>query len=387
MESEGLFRKRVKDLTFSASYRIVPSIKKTLCNRRQVNRLGSFRRNYVKSMIVIMLPSATEKDIQDVVHKIEEMGYQAHKIKGEERTVIAAVGDKRGKPSLQVIEQMHRVESVVPILKEYKLASREVKPEPTIIDVQGVKFGGKKIQVIAGPCSVEGKDQVIGIARDVKRSGATVLRGGAFKPRTSPYTFQGMAEEGLKLLDEARKATGLPIVTEVMDSKDVELIDRYSDILQIGTRNAQNFSLLKEVGQCRKPVLLKRGLAMTIKEYLMAAEYILANGNQQVILCERGIRTFENATRNTLDLSAIPVLKEQTHLPVIVDPSHGTGYWQYVNPMAKAAVAAGADGLMIEVHNCPEEALSDGPQSLKPKKFDALMKELRLFAQAAGREL
>jgi 3-deoxy-7-phosphoheptulonate synthase len=276
---------------------------------------------------------------------------------------------------------------VVPILKEYKLASRDVRPEPSIIEVNGVKFGGKKIPVIAGPCSVEGKDQVVGIAREVKRSGASLLRGGAFKPRTSPYTFQGMAEEGLKLLDEARKVTGLSIVTEVMDSKDVELVERYSDIVQIGTRNAQNFSLLKEVGQCKKPVLLKRGLSMTVKEFLMAAEYILSHGNKNVILCERGIRTFENATRNTLDLSAIPVLKEQTHLPVIVDPSHGTGYWQYVSPMAKAAVAAGADGLMIEVHNCPEEALSDGPQSLKPKKFDILMTELRPFAEAAGREL
>jgi len=277
--------------------------------------------------------------------------------------------------------------SVMPILKPYKLCSREVKSEDTVIDVKGVKIGRGHMVVMAGPCSVEGKDQLMETAKAVKAAGATILRGGAFKPRTSPYSFQGMEEEGLKLLKDVSEATGLPIVTEVMNPRDAELIHRYTDIMQIGARNVQNFSLLREVGKMEKPILLKRGLATTIEEWLMSSEYILSEGNNKVILCERGIRTFENATRNTLDLSAIPVVKEKSHLLIIIDPSHGVGYWQYVDSMSKAAVAAGADGLMIEVHWKPEEAFSDGPQSLKPHKFAKLMEELRPIAKAVGRSI
>lgn len=275
----------------------------------------------------------------------------------------------------------------MPILKPYKLCSREVKSEDTVIDVKGVKIGRGHMVVMAGPCSVEGKDQLMETAKAVKAAGATILRGGAFKPRTSPYSFQGMEEEGLKLLKDVSEATGLPIVTEVMNPRDAELIHRYTDIMQIGARNVQNFSLLREVGKMEKPILLKRGLATTIEEWLMSSEYILSEGNNKVILCERGIRTFENATRNTLDLSAIPVVKEKSHLLIIIDPSHGVGYWQYVDSMSKAAVAAGADGLMIEVHWKPEEAFSDGPQSLKPHKFAKLMEELRPIAKAVGRSI
>jgi 3-deoxy-7-phosphoheptulonate synthase len=275
---------------------------------------------------------------------------------------------------------------VVPILQPYKLASKEVKREASVIRISDtVSIGGPEIIVMAGPCSVESEEQIIATAHDVKAAGAQVLRGGAFKPRTSPYSFQGMEEEGLKLLAKASKETGLPVVTEVINPETVELVAEYSDILQIGARNAQNFALLKKVGQIRKPVLLKRGMSMTIQEFLMSAEYILAEGNQSVILCERGIRTFETATRNTLDLSAIPVLKGKTHLPVIADPSHGTGNYHYVAPMALAAVAAGADGLMIEVHPDPERASSDGPQSLKPTKFAALMAKIRQVAEAVDR--
>jgi 3-deoxy-7-phosphoheptulonate synthase len=283
---------------------------------------------------------------------------------------------------------MSGVEAVVPILKPYKLASREISPTSSVIELApGVVIGGQKLVVMAGPCSVESEDQLLETARAVKAAGATVLRGGAFKPRTSPYAFQGLEEEGLKLLDLARQATGLPIITEVVNPRDVELVARYADILQVGARNIQNFPLLKLLGQQEKPVLLKRGMATTIQEFLMSAEYIMSEGNQSVILCERGIRTFETATRNTLDLSAIPVLKERTHLPVVADPSHGTGNYHYVAAMAYAAVAAGADGLMIEVHSDPEHASSDGPQSLKPKKFAKLMEKLKLFAAVADRTL
>ncbi|MBI3092584.1 MAG: 3-deoxy-7-phosphoheptulonate synthase [Candidatus Tectomicrobia bacterium] len=338
-------------------------------------------------MIIVMSPRATAAQLQHVIERIEALGYHAHVIHGSERNVVGAVGDERGKFQLQSLESLPGVDSVVPILKPYKLASKEVKAEKSIITVGHVKIGGPRLVVMAGPCSVESREQVMETAEVVKRAGAQILRGGAYKPRTSPYSFQGMEEEGLKLLAEAREATGLPIITEVMNPREIEIIERYTDIIQIGARNVQNFSLLKEVGQCRKPIFLKRGMSTTISEFLLSAEYILSQGNRDVILCERGIRTFETATRNTLDLSAIPVLQGETHLPVVVDPSHATGHWRLVPPMAKAAVAAGADGLMIEVHPHPEEALSDGPQALKPERFIHLMEELRRFAEVAGRTL
>ncbi len=337
-------------------------------------------------MIIVMKAGAVKRDKEEVLKRIKELGYKPHVIHGTTRDVIGAVGDERGKLILQTIESMHGVESVVPILQPYKLASKEVKREASVIRISDtVSIGGPEIIVMAGPCSVESEEQIISTAKGVKAAGAQVLRGGAFKPRTSPYSFQGMEEDGLKLLAKARGETGLPVVTEVINPETVELVAEYSDILQIGARNAQNFALLKKVGQIRKPVLLKRGMSMTIQEFLMSAEYILAEGNQSVILCERGIRTFETATRNTLDLSAIPVLKGKTHLPVIADPSHGTGNYHYVAPMALAAVAAGADGLIIEVHPDPEHASSDGPQSLKPTKFTALMTRIRQVAAAVDR--
>jgi 3-deoxy-7-phosphoheptulonate synthase len=279
------------------------------------------------------------------------------------------------------------VEKVMPVLKPYKLVSREFKPEPSVINVNGVKIGGKALCVMAGPCSVENREMLEETAKLVKQAGAQILRGGAFKPRTSPYSFQGLGEEGLKILRDVGKATGLSIVTELLDSRDVELVERYADIIQIGARNMQNFELLKEVGQSQRPVLLKRGLSATITEFLLAAEYIVSQGNFNVILCERGIRTFETATRFTLDLNAVPVIKRLSHLPIIVDPSHGTGSWEYVAPMSKAAIACGADGLMIEVHPKPEVALSDGPQSLLPKNFTQLIKDVRKIAHAIDRTL
>jgi len=339
-------------------------------------------------MIIVMKAGATKRERDEVIRKIKEFGYKPHIIHGATRDVIGAVGDERGKVVLQSIEFMQGVESVVPILKPYKLASREVKKETSIVQIsEKVAIGDKDIVVIAGPCAVESQEQIIEVAVAVKKAGAKVLRGGAFKPRTSPYAFQGMKEEGLKLLADAREKTGLPIITEVVNPETAELVAEYADILQIGTRNAQNFELLKKLGQLKKPILLKRGMSMTIQELLMSAEYIMSEGNQSVILCERGIRTFETATRNTLDLSAIPVLKQKTHLPVVVDPSHATGNYLYVAPMAFAAVAAGADGLIIEVHPDPEHALSDGPQSLIPKKFTLMMEKLRLYAEVADRSL
>ncbi len=339
-------------------------------------------------MIVVMKAGATKKERDEVLKRIRELGYKPHVIHGETRDVIGAVGDERGKSVLQSLESMHGVESVVPILQPYKLASKEVKKEASIVRVSDtVRIGGPEIVVMAGPCSVEGETQIIETAHAVKAAGAHVLRGGAFKPRTSPYSFQGLEEEGLKLLAKARTETGLPFVTEVINPETADLVAEYADILQIGARNSQNFALLKKVGQLGKPVLLKRGMAMTIQEFLMSAEYIMSEGNHNVILCERGIRTFETATRNTLDLSAIPVLKEKTHLPVVIDPSHGTGNYLYVAPMACAAVAGGADGLIIEVHPDPERAASDGPQSLKPAKFAAMMGQLRQIAAAVNRTL
>ena len=336
-------------------------------------------------MIIVMKSSAPPEEIDSVEHRVRKLEYVPHKIVGVERTIIGAVGDERGKERLHALESMPGVESVSPILKPYKLASREVRPENSVIDCSGHPVGGKALMMVAGPCSVESKEQICSTAQQVKSAGANFMRGGAYKPRTSPYSFQGLAEEGLKLLAEARKDSGLPIVTEVMNPREVDLVADYADIMQVGARNVQNFSLLKELGQLRKPILLKRGLMTTVKEFLMSAEYILSEGNSNVILCERGIRTFETATRNTLDLSCIPVLKNETHLPVIVDPSHGTGLWEFVAPMSRAAIAVGADGLMIEVHPDPENAYSDGPQSLKPSKYTQLLKELKPFAKLMGR--
>ncbi|MCD6139158.1 MAG: 3-deoxy-7-phosphoheptulonate synthase [Deltaproteobacteria bacterium] len=337
-------------------------------------------------MIIVMKKGAEQKEIDDVTRWIESVGYRAHLSKGVERTIIGAVGDERGKVFLKSAEMMPGVEKVVPILQPYKLASRESRDGDTIINVGNVAIGGPKFVVIAGPCAVETEEQLMESAYVVKKAGASMLRGGAFKPRTSPYSFQGLGEEGLKILARAREKTGLPVVTEVMSASDVELVESYVDVLQVGARNTQNFALLKGVGHSKKPVLLKRGMMTTIEELLMSAEYILASGNDRVMLCERGIRSFETATRNTLDLSAVPVLKEKTHLPVIVDPSHAVGQWRLVPPMAKAAVAAGADGLMIEVHPDPRHALSDGPQSLKPEKFYRLMDEIEEIASVVRKE-
>jgi 3-deoxy-7-phosphoheptulonate synthase len=339
-------------------------------------------------MIVVMKNEATKEEIDKVKSLIRELGYKPHPIEGILRTVIGVVGDDRGKPHhAEVLRQYNGVDKVVPIEQPYKLASKEVQGSTSPVKVAGTIVGDKNITVIAGPCSVENEEQLMAIAKSVKASGATMLRGGAFKPRTSPYSFQGLGKEGLKLLAAAREETGLPIVTELMDPDDIELLEEYADVLQIGARNSQNYALLKLVGKSKKAVLLKRGMSTTINEFLMCAEYILSEGNPNVMLCERGIRTFETATRNTFDLNAIPVLKEKTHLPVFADPSHGTGYWQYVTPMTLAAIAAGADGLAIEVHNNPEIAVSDGGQSLKPEKFEDLMKKAAPVAAAVGRTI
>ena len=338
-------------------------------------------------MIIILKSGIGDAEIDDVCRRVIEMGYAPHIIRGEFKTIVAAVGEERGRPDLRLLEAVETVESVMPVQQPFKLASREVRQEPSEVLVNGVVIGGKTVVVMAGPCSVESEAQVLEVADRVKEAGARILRGGAFKPRTSPYAFQGLKEQGLKYLAEARKRTGLPVVTEVLETESVEMVAEYADILQIGARNIQNFTLLRRVGEMGKPVLLKRGMATSIQEFLLSAEYILAAGNPNVILCERGIRTFETATRFTLDLNAVPVLKKLSHLPVFVDPSHGTGHWDLVAPMAKGAVACGADGLIIEVHPKPEEALSDGPQSLKPAKFTQLMRELRPVAEAVGRSL
>jgi 3-deoxy-7-phosphoheptulonate synthase len=338
-------------------------------------------------MIIVLRSGSSDAEVDEVCRRITAMGYTPHTIRGELRTVIGAVGDDRGKERLRALESLEVVESVTPILQPFKLASREVRRENTIVQVGGATIGGRQVAVMAGPCSVESRAQVLEVAGKVKAAGAAVLRGGAFKPRTSPYSFQGLEEEGLKILDEARRETGLPVVTEVMEPDKVEMVAAHADILQIGARNVQNFSLLRRVAETRKPVLLKRGMSTSIQEWLLSAEYVLSGGNPQVILCERGIRTFETATRFTLDLNAVPVVKKLTHLPVVVDPSHGTGHWEYVEAMAMAGLAAGADGLIIEVHPRPEEALSDGPQSLKPERFAALMTRLRRLAEALDRDL
>jgi 3-deoxy-7-phosphoheptulonate synthase len=339
--------------------------------------------------IIVLKPGASEETLKHLVKKLESKGLSANISRGTERTIVGVIGDtsRVTEEEEDAIRAMGDVENVMRIIKPYKLASREFKADNTTINVKGATIGGKKIAVMAGPCSVENKMMIIRVAEEVRKAGATFIRGGAFKPRTSPYAFQGLGEEGLQYLAEAREKTGLPVVTELMDPRDLDAMVRYADVIQIGARNMQNFRLLLEVGSVKKPVLLKRGLSSTIKEWLMSAEYIMSKGNHEVILCERGIRTFETATRNTLDLSAVPVLKQLTHLPVVVDPSHGVGKRDLVAPMAKAAVAAGADGLMIEVHTNPEEAMSDGEQSLRPEEFSALMAELRPVAAAVGREI
>ncbi len=331
-------------------------------------------------MIVVMENNASQKEVENVIKKVKELGFEAHPDQGKKQIVVGVVGEGKREELLNSIGSFYGVEKVVEISKPYKLSGLEFKPEPSVVDIDGVKIGGGNFTIMAGPCAVESKEQLFEAAEQVKAGGAKILRGGAFKPRTSPYSFQGLKEDGLKMLAEARDRTGLKIVTEVMDTRDVELVEKYADVLQIGARNMQNYPLLKEVGQSNKAVLLKRAMTATYKELLMAAEYIMAGGNYNVILCERGIRTFVDQTRNTVDLSIIPVIRELSHLPVIIDPSHGTGRWKYVSPLAKAALAIGADGLMVEVHPNPENALCDGPQSLRPDKFKAMVEEMKRIA-------
>jgi 3-deoxy-7-phosphoheptulonate synthase len=337
-------------------------------------------------MIVVMKADATMSDISSVVKALEAMGYKPHPTRGADRTIIGVVDARQGADFSQ-IESVPGVEQVVPITKAYKMVSREFHPQNTIVNVNGVAVGGDRFVVMAGPCAVENRDQVMTAARAVRDGGASILRGGAFKPRTSPYSFQGLGEEGLRILLAAKRETGLPVVTEVISPDLVPLVSEYADMLQIGARNMQNYALLEACGKIRKPVLLKRGMMSTVEELLMAAEYILSNGNQQVILCERGIRTFENATRNTLDISAVPVIKRNSHLPIIVDPSHAAGHTDFVIPLALAAVAAGADGIIVEVHPCPETAWCDGVQSLSLDKFEEMMEKIRVLADAMGRSL
>ncbi len=337
--------------------------------------------------MIIVMASRKQEDVAFVVSKIEELGYDAHIIVGEKRTVIAAVGDERGKYRLQALEALPHVEQVFPILKPFKLAGREVKAESSIVECGPVKIGKGHFCVMAGPCAVESRDQIMEIAAAVKEAGANMLRGGAYKPRTSPYSFQGMEEEGLRLLKEAGARYGLPVVTEVVTIEQVSVVMDYADMFQIGARNMQNFGLLRAVGKTSMPVLLKRGMMSTINEFLMSAEYILSEGNPNVVMCERGIRTFETETRNTLDIQAVPVLKKYTHLPVIIDPSHASGHWDLVTPMARASVAAGADGIIVEVHPRPAEAVSDGQQSLRPDKFKKMMDEIAPLLNVMGMTL
>ncbi|MGD9506264.1 MAG: 3-deoxy-7-phosphoheptulonate synthase [Syntrophobacteraceae bacterium] len=337
-------------------------------------------------MIIVLKPGHEEEDLHRIVRRLEDLGLRTHVSKGEHRTIVGAIGDERTLQDVP-LESLPGVETVLPILKPYKLVSREFKPENTVINVGGHEIGGKKIQMVGGPCAVESREVLEEIAVELAPLGVHFLRGGAFKPRTSPYSFQGWGEKGLKYLADVRDRTGMLVVTELMDPRDTVLVCKYADIIQIGTRNMQNFRLLTEVGNIDKPVILKRGMSATINEFLMSAEYILAQGNEKVILCERGIRTFETETRNTLDISAIPLLKQLTHLPVVVDPSHAVGRVDLVPAVARAAVAAGADALLVEVHVRPEEAWSDGPQSLRPAAFASMLNELRRVAEAVDREL
>ena len=337
-------------------------------------------------MIIVMKPGVPAAEELKVKNLMEDKGFQIHESRGANFTLFGVVGDTAAFDMNQ-LRVYDCIDKVMRVQEPYKRANRMFHPEDSIVDVCGVQVGGKKITVMAGPCSVETREQIIGVARDVKQMGAAILRGGAFKPRTSPYSFQGLQESGLDLLKEAQAAAGLPIITEIMSADKIERFVEDVDVIQVGARNMQNFELLKELGKTSKPILLKRGLSATIEEWLMSAEYIMAGGNDNVILCERGIRTFENYTRNTLDLSAIPAVKKLSHLPVVVDPSHAAGMWWMVEPLAKAAVAVGADGLIIEVHNDPEHALCDGAQSLKPERFGRLMQDLQVIAGAVGREI
>ena len=337
-------------------------------------------------MLVVMRKDATTEQIRGVVEAIEARGFKAHPIPGAQRTAIGITGN-RGALEAPVFESLPGVLEVIPVSHAYKLVSREVKPEESVVDIGGVEVGGKALVVTAGPCAVESLEQTLIVARAVKRAGAHLLRGGAFKPRTSPYSFQGLGEEGLRILAAAREETGLPVVTEAVDVEGVDLVERYADAIQIGARNMQNFSLLKRAGKAKKPVILKRGMSATLEEFLMSAEYILAEGNYAVVLCERGVRTFSDFSRNTLDLAIVPAVKNLSHLPILVDPSHGTGRREKVAPLSRAAAAVGADGLMIEVHHDPNRALSDGPQSITPDMFETLMQDLRQIAPVIGRTL
>jgi 3-deoxy-7-phosphoheptulonate synthase len=336
-------------------------------------------------MIIVMQSRATEEDVHHVIRRIEELGLKAHLSRGTERTIIGVIGDERV-VRRENFALLPRVEDVIPILKPYKLASREFRPTDTVVEVAGVPIGGKQLTVIAGPCSVESEEQLMTTGLAVKAAGARLLRGGAYKPRTSPYSFQGLGEDGLKILAKVREATGLGIVTEVMESSEVDMVADYADLLQVGARNMHNTKLLRALSRLSKPILLKRNFSATLNEFLMSAEYLLAGGNDRVVLCERGIRTFVEYTRNTLDLNIVPAIKKLSHLPIIVDPSHGTGRHDLVIPMSLAAVAAGADGLIVEVHPNPSEALSDGEQSLTPDNFARLMQSLRGVASAVGRD-
>jgi len=337
-------------------------------------------------MLVVMRQGATPDEIAGVVYAIEARGFKAHPIPGALRTAIGITGN-RGAVDRPAFESMPGVLEVIPVTHAYKLVSREVKPEDSVVRVGGVAVGGGEFVIVAGPCAVESLDQMLTVARQVKAAGARLLRGGAFKPRTSPYSFQGLGEEGLRILASAREETGLPVVTEAIDAESVDLVERYADAIQIGARNMQNFSLLKRCGRAKKPVLLKRGLAATLEEFLMSAEYILAEGNYDVMLCERGVRTFSDFSRNTLDLAVVPAVKQISHLPILVDPSHGTGRRDKVVPMSRGAAAVGADGLIVEVHHDPDAALSDGPQSITPDAFGTLVSELRQITQVLGRTL
>ena len=337
-------------------------------------------------MIIVMRRGASAEEIEGVIERVERLGFKAHLSRGEERTIIGLIGDERSVVP-DALELWPGVEKVLPILRPFKLASRDFHPKDTVIRINGVDIGGKAIAVMAGPCAVESEEQIMATAREVQKAGVRILRGGAFKPRTSPYSFQGLGERGLELLGQVRRTLGMAVITEVVAPEDVPLVVRYADILQIGARNVQNYRLLDAVGEAGHPVLLKRGMSTTIEELLMSAEYILSHGNERVMLCERGIRTFETYTRNTLDINAVPVIKQLSHLPIIVDPSHGTGRWELVGAISKAGVAAGADGLLVEVHVDPEQAVSDGAQSLRPERFHALMGQLRRVAEAVDREL
>lgn len=339
-----------------------------------------------EKVIIVMKHGASQAQVEHVVSKIEELGYKSHLSHGEERTIIGVIGDDRPIDSGK-FEPIQGVEKILPVLKPFKIASREMHPLDSLVKIDGLTVGGNAIVIMAGPCSVEDRHQLLEAAHAVRESGATILRGGAFKPRTSPYSFQGLGERGLRLLAEARLETGLKVITEAMSPEQVPLVAKYADIIQLGARSMQNFELLRAAGEAGLPVLLKRGLMATIEEWLMAAEYLLSVGNERVILCERGIRSFEHYTRNTTDINAIPVVKQLSHLPVVLDPSHSTGKWEYVSAVARAGVAAGADGLLVEVHPRPEEALSDGAQSLRPDRFAAMVSQVREVARAVGREL